>query len=424
MVGINSVACSRTMGPVAITTTSLANKCFSVLIILLPFLQQYIGLGNVVSLGEILLVPFILGFLIADGKTIGTLVNRSLLFFYLVSIGLSVIGGFPFDYFSFGEFWTLVARLVFYAGLILVARRHFTWDVVRDLYLLLVTVAALYLVIQYVYHLAGGGYLPIVISDSLVFSPEKTFDTWTDKYQWYFRPSSLFLEPSYYSLFTLPALVAFAISEKDKSLPRFVLLVVTYALSSANSGLLASIVVLILFLAFKKKTQLDYLVGSLMLLAAVLYLPFHNIDWMTAAGERLAAGGSLDNRVIRGFMCSGLLGPFHQVIGVGLNNLGSYMSYNALSTGFDSDGLNYCATWIQTLNYSGIVGFCALVFYVGSLFKQCKGRMSRALCVVLIVVMAYESILFSYRFAFMVILLEGFIRYESAAAECEAGVQQ
>lgn len=424
MVEINSVACSRTMGPVAITTTSLANKCFSVLIILLPFLQQYIGLGNVVSLGEILLVPFIFGFLIADGKTIGTLVNRSLLFFYLVSIGLSVIGGFPFDYFSFGDFWTLVARLVFYAGLILVARRHFTWDVVRDLYLLLVTVAALYLVIQYVYHLVGGGYLPIVISDSLVFSPEKTFDTWTDKYQWYFRPSSLFLEPSYYSLFTLPALVAFAIGEKDKSLPRFVLLAVTYALSSANSGLLASIVVLILFLAFKKKTQLDFLVGSLMLLAAVLYLPFHNIDWMIAAGERLAAGGSLDNRVIRGFMCFGLLGPFHQVIGVGLNNLGSYMSYNALSTGFDSDGLNYCATWIQTLNYSGIVGFCALVFYVGSLFRQCKGRMSRALCVVLIVVMAYESILFSYRFAFMVILLEGFIRYESAAAECEAGVQQ
>lgn len=161
-----------------------------------------------------------------------------------------------------------------------------------------------------------------------------------------------------------------------------------------------------------------------MLLAAVLYLPFHNIDWMAAAGERLAAGGSLNNRVIRGFMCFGLLSPFHQVIGVGLNNLGSYMSYNALSTGFDSDGLNYCATWIQTLNYSGIVGFCALVFYVGSLFKQCKGRMSRALCVVLIVVMAYESILFSYRFAFMVILLEGFIRYESAAAECKAGVQQ
>ncbi|WP_158572441.1 hypothetical protein, partial [Collinsella sp. AF33-16] len=221
-----------------------------------------------------------------------------------------------------------------------------------------------------------------------------------------------------------PPLVIFAIGEKDKSLPRFVLLVVTYALSSANSGLLASIVVLIFFLVFKKKTQLDFLVASLMFLVAVLYLPFHNVDWITAAGERLAAGGSLDNRVIRGFICFGFLDSFHQVVGVGLNNLGSYMSYNALSTGFDSDGLNYCATWIQTLNYSGIIGFCALVFYVGSLFKQCNGRMSRALCIVLIVVMAYESILFSYRFAFMVILLEGFIRSEKAAAECEAEVQQ
>ena len=228
---------SRTFRPVS--ATPLVNKCFSVLIVLLPFLQQYAGLGGVVSLGELLLVPFILGFFIADRKVIGAQVDRFLFAFYILSIGLSVIDGFPFDFFSFGDFWTLVARLLFYAVLVLVARRHFSWEAVRDLYLLLVTVAALYLIAQYVYHLAGGGYLPIVISDSLVFSPEKTFDTWTDKYQWYFRPSSLFLEPSYYSLFTLPALVAFTMGEKEKSLPRFALLVVTYALSSANSGLLA-----------------------------------------------------------------------------------------------------------------------------------------------------------------------------------------
>lgn len=407
----------------SVKTTSFANKCFSLLTILLPFLQQYEGLGNVVSLGELLLIPFIFCFLIADRKTIGAQVDRRLFSFYAFSIGLSVVGGFPFDYFSFGDFWTLVTRLVFYAVLVLVARRHFSWETVRSFYLLLVTVAALYLIAQYFYHLAGGGYLPIVISDSLVFSPEKSFDTWTDKYQWYFRPSSFFLEPSYYSLFTMPALVVFAMGEEKKSLPRFALLVVTYALSSANSGLLASIVVLIFFLVFRKKTHLDFLAASLMLLAAVLYFPFHNVDWITAAGERLAAGGSLDNRVIRGFMCFGLLDPFHQIVGAGLNNLGSYMAYNVLSTGFDSDGLNYCATWIQTLNYSGIIGFCSLVFYVGSLFKQCNGLMSRALCIVLIVVMAYESILFSYRFAFMVILLEGFIRNENGATEFEVGVQ-
>lgn len=424
MVGTASVAYLDSKAPLSVSTASLVNKCFSLLVILLPFLQQYAGLGNVVSLGELLLVPFILGFLIADRKAIGAQVDRFLFSFYVFSIGLSIIGGFPFDFFSFGDFWTLVARLVFYAVLVLVARRRFSWEAVRSFYLLLVTVAALYLIVQYVYHLASGGYLPIVISDSLVFSPERTFDTWTDKYQWYFRPSSLFLEPSYYSLFTLPALVVFTMGEKEKSFPRFALLVVTYALSSANSGLLASIVVLIFFLAFKKKTQFDYLAASLILLAAVLYFPFHNVDWIAAAGERLAAGGSLDNRVIRGIMCFGLLDPFHQVVGVGLNNLGSYMGYNALSTGFDTDGLNYCATWFQTLNYSGIIGFFALVAYVGSLFKRCKGRMSRALCVVMIVVMAYESILFSYRFAFLVILLEGFIRYENAAVEAEAGEER
>lgn len=421
MAGIASVACLDSRAPLSVPATPLVNKCFSVLVVLLPFLQQYIGLGDVVSLGELLLVPFVLGFLVADRKAIGAQVDRFLFTFYVLSLGLSIIGGFPFDFFSFGDFWTLVARLLFYAVLVLVARRRFLWEAVRDFYLLLVTVAALYLIAQYVYHLAGGGYLPIVISDNLVFSPEKTFDTWTDKYQWYFRPSSLFLEPSYYSLFTLPALVAFAMGKKEKSLPRFVLLVVTYALGSANSGLFASIVVLIFFLVFKRKEQIDYLAASLILLAAVLYFPFHDVDWIAAAGERLATGGSLDNRVTRGIICFGLFDPFHQVVGVGLNNLGSYMSYNALSTGFDDDGLNYCATWFQTLNYSGVIGFLALAAYAVSLFKRCKGLTSRALCIVMVVVMAYESILFSYRFAFLVILLEGFIRYENTAAEAEAG---
>lgn len=401
------------------SSTSLVNKFFSVFVILLPFLQQYAGLGDLVSLGELLLTPFVLCFLVTDRKEISAQVDRYLFLFYILSLGLSVIGGFPFEFFSFGDFWTLVSRLLFYAVLILVARKRFSWGVVRNIYLLLVTIAALYLIAQYIFHYTVGGYLPIVISDNLVFSPEKTFDTWTDKYQWFFRPSSLFLEPSYYSLFTLPALVVFAIGDREKSLSRFALLVITYALSSANSGLLASIVVLFFFLAFKRKTQLDYIAASLILLAAVVYLPFHNVGWISSAGERLATGGSLDDRVTRGIICYGLLDPFHQIVGVGLNNLGSYMSHYSLSTGFDSDGLNYCATWFQTLNYSGIIGFVTLVVYVGSLFKRCQGRNSRALCIVMIVVMAYESILFSYRFAFLLIVIEGFIRCENV--EVEAG---
>lgn len=393
---------------------NVADKCFCVLVVLLPVLQQYAGIGQVISLGELALMPFVVCYLIADRKELGPHLDRCLFWFYCVSVALSVIGGFAFPYFSMGEFSTLVSRMVFYGVLILIARKRFVWSWIKPIYLVTVTIAAIYLLTQYIYHLVFGGYLPLVLDDSLIFPPERTFEVWTDKYQWYFRPSSFFLEPSYYALFTIPALTLFVMDEESKSPFRFGLLVLTYALSSANSGIIATIVVVVAFMCFRKKTAADYLVISLVLLIAVIYLPFNSLEWLDSAVYRFIDGGSIDNRVLRGFISYSLMDPYHQIVGVGLNNLGSYLGYYGLETGFDSDGLNYCASWLQTLNCSGIVGFLFLAHFTFRLFLRCHDRVSKVLCVLLVVVMAYESILFSYRFAFLLILLEGVLRFENA----------
>lgn len=393
---------------------SVTDRCFCILVIFLPVLQQYAGIGQVISLGELALMPFIICYLISDRKELGSHLDRYLFWFYCISIALSVIGGVAFPYFSMGEFSTSVSRLVFYGVLILIARKRFDWTWIKPIYLTVVTVAAIYLFVQYVYHYMFGGYLPLVLDDALVFPPERTFETWTDKYQWYFRPSSFFLEPSYYALFSIPALVLFAMDEESKSLFRFALLVLTYVLSSANSGIIATIVVIVAFICFRQKTPADYLAITLILLAAVTYLPFNNAEWIESAVSRFIDGGSIDNRVFRGFISYSLMDPYHQIVGVGLNNLGSYLEYYGLKTGFDSDGLNYCASWLQTLNCSGIVGLLFLVLFLFRLFLRCHGRVSKTLCVLLAVVMAYESILFSYRFAFLLILLEGVARFEDA----------
>lgn len=406
----------------SVSVPSIVDRCFCIFVILLPVLQQYAGIGQVISLGELVLIPFIVCYLISDRKELGSHLDRYLFWFYCVSIALSVVGGFAFPYFSMGEFVTSVSRLVFYGVLILIARKRFSWSWVKSIYLVVVTVAAVYLLAQYAYHFAFGGYLPIVLDDSLVFYPERSFENWTDRYQWYFRPSSFFLEPSYYALFTIPALALFAMDEESKSPISFGLLILTYVLSSANSGIIAAIVVTAAFVCFRKKTATDYLVISLVLLVAVVYLPFNRIEWMESAVSRLIDGGSIGNRVFRGFISYSLMDPYHQIVGVGLNNLGSYLGYCGLETGFDSDGLNYCASWLQTLNCSGVIGFLFLALFMSRLFLRCHGHVSRTLCVLLAVVMAYESILFSYRFAFLLILLEGVLRVENTQRiRCEGG---
>ena len=98
---------------------------FSALIILLPFLYQYKGIGNVISLGEVVLAPFIAYYSI---KILGGIkkreINKPLLYFYLAGLVLTLFNVLS-SYFSLEAAGTIILRLVYYMLLVFVARRYF-----------------------------------------------------------------------------------------------------------------------------------------------------------------------------------------------------------------------------------------------------------------------------------------------------------
>lgn len=383
---------------------------FSAFIVLLPFLYQYKGVGSSVSFGEMLIIPVTLLIVIKDfkGKLKGY--DKWLLTFYCVTI-LSTLFCLAFPYFDIAAASTVFVRLIVYAVIILVGRKHFDLSDISRFYEILVFFFSVYLIVQYLYHYIIGGYLPIYLKFNWIFPPESRAASLEAYYRWGFRASSLFLEPSYFALYALPA-VPMLLYEHKNTFQSIELAVIIAALvlSGANSALVGLVIVFggYLFLRPTKSgknlfSRITIVIIAVGLIVAYFYFS-ENTEYFFI---RFNAGGSFKQRILRGILIYQELPIFHKVLGVGLNNLQPYMIANGISTLYDETNLNYSCSIIQTLNYSGIIGATVLVVYLSQLKKKAIKPYQIVLWLLIVFMACYESILFTYRFAFLVLLFEG-----------------
>lgn len=401
------------------------NKLFSALIILLPFLYQYRGIGSIVSFGEVLIILVTGLLVIQDFRGKVKAYDKLLLAFYIVSIVTTLVC-MGFSYFSTSAAFTVILRLILYAIIVYLGRKHFDLSAVFGLYVNLAFLFSVYLILQYLYHYSTGGYLPIYVNYNLLFPPEARGATLATYYRWGFRASSLFLEASYFSLFTLPA-VPLLLYRREKKITRSIeLIVICIALvfSTANSALAGLIIIFTVYLFGRtehlssRKTMSRILIVVVAIGLIVMYFYFsENANFFA---RRFQSGGSLNNRIIRGLIVYKELPVFHKIFGVGLNNLEPYMLANNITTLYDEVNLNYSCSMVQTLDYSGIAGMIVFVGYLISLYRKMIKRKDsininsivEADCVkplfwLLIFILSYESILFTYRFCFLITMLNG-----------------
>lgn len=392
------------------------DEIFSITIILLPFLYQYKGIGNAVSFGEMILLPIMFYYLliVVRSKKVDK-IDWKLLDFYVVSILMTLINAIC-QYFRIEDAATLLLRMVYYMILVYVARKHFVFECVQDIYFFFVEIFSLYLIAQFLYHAFTGGFLPIYIEYSLQFPPEARPSTYAELYWLGFRASSLFLEASYFALYVLPT-IAILLFKERRSIPQQVVLVsalVAVVLSTSSAGVIGVLILILIKIIRGKKVTIKSLISKISITAigisGCLYIFFgKNSDLLR---RRLVSGGSIGERVLRGIVAYSRFTPFHQIFGVGLNNLSAYMKFNSISTPWDESNLNNCCSLFQTLDFFGIIGFVALLVYLGSIVRKSRGKVGFPLVTILVFIMSYESILFMYRFAFLIIILEAVNRIE------------
>lgn len=405
----------------------LADKIFSVLVILLPFLYQYKGIGESLSLGELLLFPVMFYLFVRNFSFSLKKVDTWLLTFYAATI-FAVIMNVSFSYFSFSTASTVLLRLFYYAIVIWIAKEHFYLEYVKNLYYFAVFAFSLYLIIQYIFHYSTGGYLPIYLKFEWQLPAEARVRDLDIMYRWEYRPSSLFLEPSYYSLFTMPSVVLL-LYERVLNRKKIIILITAVAglfFSGAASGIVGLIVVFVVFLFGKTEDRKNPIVFKMLILfvATCFVVAYLIYSENSSAIDRMISGGSFNQRITRGFIIYRQLPLYHKIFGVGLNNLEPFMLYNHITTQYDENSLDYSCALLQTLNFSGIIGFCSLVLYLIKLkskinknFKKpfvSETSFSRNVVIpmywLLIFIVSYEAILFSYRFTFLIVILEAITR--------------
>ena len=178
------------------------DSLFSKAIIMLPILYQYRGVVAQISLGETILIPFILYYLAGQFRNNVLIMDKREIYFYVPIIIISSLN-LICAYYSFADSFTVIVRIIYYLILIIVAKDHFQFDGVEHFYFRLVELCTLYLFVQYIFTMITGNYLPIYLSRDLVNSTETIAENLETYYRWSFRSSSTFLEQSHYALFCL-----------------------------------------------------------------------------------------------------------------------------------------------------------------------------------------------------------------------------
>lgn len=165
-------------------------KLFTLLVVLLPLTYQIASPFPFLSLGELVLVPFVF-VLLVTGIRDGVYSPAALSVFYLVPIGATFVDFFLYSgaYLLIADSFTVMARILFYYALIVVSTKYFAKDFALKCYWGAIVVLMAVLVAQLFAHYALGFDVPIVQElGPALFAPSQYADTDTYYHMYGFGP--------------------------------------------------------------------------------------------------------------------------------------------------------------------------------------------------------------------------------------------
>ncbi|MBS5451857.1 MAG: hypothetical protein KHZ24_11740 [Coriobacteriia bacterium] len=430
------VAKSITFAPVKRSKEGGFAGLFSVLVALLPFFYQYATPIPVLSLGEAVLLPFILVYLAIDFKK--GITTRGFSGFYLLMllvITVNFIAVIVQPYASFQKSATILMRLIYYSFLIYVGCKHIRVDAFFMTLIAATTVNSVYTIAQYAAHMFLGRDLPTTLSFLPVFNREDLQGR-TDlvvHYLYYFRPSGFFLEPSYAALFSAPSLLILLLHERYSKKPYSLLFaaIITIGLVIGTSSM-ALIAILLGWLCFAARRFVSRnargqvvisplgLFAAIALCALVALVLFSPLGEMTLSRANMT-GGSAGQRVIRGWIVASQLDLKTFLFGTGLNNVAEFVRYFGVTTQFD-ENLDYLSSWSSALVSSGIFVLLGYLLFMGRLFFAQKTLVGKVFVLLFVATGFVEAMLYTYRFAFYLLTVLSFINEASIHRKVNAQI--
>lgn len=395
------------------------SKLFTALVACLPFLYQYATPISVLSLGEAVLLPFIFYYLVVDLKA-GIEKNNYCGFYLLMTLVVlnSFISFILQPYGAFQKSVTILARLVYYSALVYVGYRRIRIDLLLTSLIAGAMLNSLYTLVQYASHMIFGFDLPTTLPYIPVFSEENLQGrtNLVEHYRYFFRPSGLFLEPSYAAFYSAPGLLISLLHSRyyKKGSSLVSAIVITLGLIAGTSSMaLISIVFGWTGFVIRRLVSRDckgqIVVNPLgffsaitlcLIIALVLFSPLGELT----LGRLNITEGSAGQRAIRGWLLAANLDFKTFIIGTGLNNVTEYVSFSGVTTQFDESNLEYLSSWSSALISSGVFVLVGYVLFLGRLLEKQSSFVGRVFVLLFIATGFVEAMLYTYRFSFYLII--------------------
>lgn len=257
--------------------------------------------------------------------------------------------------------------------------------VIRKWYTRILVVISLVLLLQLIiYYMLGQQFYPMIPNVTLNYNDginssnyiRSTISQIAGGY--YFRPSSFFIEPAHYALFSLPGIIIelFDPIFSKKNVFFAIMFTVCALLTTSSLALVACAVCWLLFVVSRRdlwKTYFGWMASIVVCLIPIaLYFVMSNSSIMTTINIKLAAlsninqSSSISLRLVRGIQYFSNMDLVHQLFGTGYGNLTSYFYENNMSiVGSGIIGQVSYMNGISTILCSfGIIGFLLFLIFI------------------------------------------------------------
>lgn len=401
-------------------------KIFTVILILLPILNQY-KIFPLLVMDTIAMIG-ILYFFVKGHRSIKK--NIIMIFYIVYIIVNTLVWSTTLQGVTLAGIFVRMARvLVLYFFFFFMSSENFNFTFGFRVYTKIVYAVSILVIVQYaIYFITGMDISFLIPHVPLNYG---SYETSSDlMHAWHvtasvgvFRPCSFFLEPAYQAQYCLPWL-AIAIFTEDKCMGKRpvwgqILVTIGICLTTSSIGILGCAILWIYYIVSSSLSKNNRQARKMLIIIPFLcivvafILTQSNIS-MQLLG-RLAAigsesGGSTTVRLFRGIACFRKMDIIHQLFGCGYGNLEQFLTQNAISTIYDEgleviDYMNAASTLLCSM---GIVGAFLYLLAIGKFAFRNLNKRKISLLIALMILMC-TSALFDAPIYFLIMLLLQYI---------------
>jgi hypothetical protein len=387
------------------------------LFVLLPILNVYNAGISGLGIGDVLCVPLIIYGLFFCNKAQNCGIKntlQALVLYYFYAIFISLVN-LMINSYSISDVFTRLLVYLFYIVVIIVftGKRVINADYAYKFYLHISLIVSGIVFIQVVMHNLFNEnvyfLLPFLKYNQSTLADYNTYVAAYNKmYQYQFRPTAVFLEPSHLALYISPCVFC-VLSKNNIQKKDFVYaLLITGAVLFSTSGtgylLVFTVWIAHLFRIIKKGRIPAWMLFAFVILVVTVVVFFYNSDYSPVLTRRLRSVGdgsesSINVRLLKGLYDFKTLSPLEQIFGIGCGTYDSYININNGAFGYE-----YMNSICEVMVSTGILGFLIFAIYFLSLSRYFKKANYKLMPCLLVLMYLSGSVSFSWNDCFPIIL--------------------